>query len=197
MEDQEIFINHIGKNYNALQCKFRQFCRLNGYIWDEDIFSDSILKCYDVIKKKGLLKKTPYDLEAYFFMSFRNNVRREQQYARVAKRDLNIDSDSINDLYDEYYNNHNSSATEKIKNDLWKDYATLYIMLQVEKNFDNESFYLFKLKTLGNMTYKQIREKTNLKAIRKKILEVNNWVKQNITKEEIKNNFNKEFGELL
>jgi hypothetical protein len=118
-------------------------------------------------------------------------------YARVAKRDLNIDSDSINDLYEEYYNAHKSSSTEKIKSDLWRDYATLYIMLKVEENFDNESFYLFRLKTLGNLTYKQIREKTNIKAIRKKILEVSSWVKQNVTKEEIKNNFNKQFGELL
>jgi len=118
-------------------------------------------------------------------------------YARVAKRDLNIDSDSINDLYEEYYNAHKSSSTEKIKSDLWRDYATLYIMLKVEENFDNESFYLFRLKTLGNMTYKQIREKTNIKAIRKKILEVSSWVKQNVTKEEIKTNFNKQFGELL
>lgn len=195
--DQDTFISHIGKHYNELQCKFRQFCRLNNLIWDEDIFSDTILKCHEIIGRKGLANKTPYGIESYFFMSFRNNIKRERQYARNTKRDLNIDSDSIDSLYEEYYNAHHSSSTEKIKSDLWRDYATLYIMLQVEKNFSQEDFYLFRLKTLGNMTYKQIREKTNLKAIRKKILEVNNWVKANISKEEIKNNFNKQFGELL
>lgn len=194
--DQDTFISHIGKHYNELQCKFRQFCRLNNLIWDEDIFSDTILKCHEIIGRKGLTNKTPYGIESYFFMSFRNNIKRERQYARNTKRDLNIDSDSIDSLYEEWYNNTMQSARDKIFSDLWKDYATLYIMLRVEKQFDTESFYLFRLKTLGNLTYKQIREKTHIKAIRKKILEVNNWVKQNVTKEEIKTNFDKEFGGL-
>ena len=198
MEDQDTFINHIAQNYEPLKCKFREFCRLNNLEWNWDIFQDTIVKCHDVIKRKGKLNDTSQQgIENFFFISFKNNIRRECMYARVAKRDRNIDSDSINDLYEEYYNAHKSSSTEKIKSDLWRDYATLYIMLKVEENFDNESFYLFRLKTLGNLTYKQIREKTNLKAIRKKILEVNNWVKANISKEEIKNNFNKQFGELL
>ena len=47
------------------------------------------------------------------------------------------------------------------------------------------------------MTYKQIREKTNIKSARKKILEVSDWVKHNITKEEIKTEFDEQFGEML
>jgi hypothetical protein len=47
------------------------------------------------------------------------------------------------------------------------------------------------------MTYKQIREKTNIKSARKKILEVSTWVKENITKEEVKEAFDETFGEIL
>ena len=196
--DQDTFINHIGKHYNELQCKYKEFCRLNNLDWDWDIFQDTIIKCHDVIKRKGKLNDTsPQGIENFFFISFKNNIKREKMYARNAKRDFNVDTDSINDLYEEYYNTHNSSSAKKVYTDLFKDYATLYIMLAVEKNFDQECFYLFRLKTLGNMTYKQIREKTNLKAIRKKILEVNNWIKQNITKEQIRNSFTRQFGELL
>lgn len=195
--DQDTFINHIGKHYNELQCKYKEFCRLNNLDWDYDIFSETILKCYEIIGRKGLANKTPYGIESYFFMSFRNNIKRERQYARNTKRDLNIDSDSIDSLYEEYYNAHHSSSAKKVYTDLFKDYATLYIMLAVEKNFDQECFYLFRLKTLGNMTYKQIKEKTNIKAIRKKVLEVSTWVKQNITKEMIRNSFTRQFGELL
>ena len=196
--DQDTFISHIGKHYNELQCKYKEFCRLNNLDWDYDIFSETILKCYDVIKRKGNLNDTsPQGIENFFFISFKNNIKREKMYARNAKRDLNVDTDSINELYEEYYNAHHSSSAKKVYTDLFKDYAILYIMLKVEENFDQECFYLFRLKTLGNMTYKQIREKTNIKAIRKKILEVSSWVKQNVTKDEIKNNFNKQFGELL
>ena len=195
--DEQIFINHIAKHYNALQCKFKEFCRLNNLEWDWDIFQDTILKCHELIKRKGLQSKTPYGIESYFFISFRNNVKREKQYARNQKRDMNYDSDSIEELYEEYYNNNNTSSTEKIKSDLWKDFSVLYIMLTVEQHFTQEDFYLFRLKTLSNMTYKQIIEKTKLKGVRTRILEIKKWLKENLTKEEIKDEFYKNYKELL
>lgn len=195
--DKETFINHISSHYEELQCKFKEYCRLNNYQWDWDIFQDTIVKCHELIGKKGLLNKTPYGIESYFFVSFRNNVRREKQYARNVKRDLNYSSENIGRAYEDWYNANKLTTRDKIISDLWKDYATLYIMTRVEQNFNPEYFYLFKLKTLSLMTYKQIREKTNIKSARKKILEVSDWVKHNITKEEIKTEFDEQFGEML
>lgn len=195
--DKETFINHISSHYEELQCKFKEYCRLNNYQWDWDIFQDTIVKCHELIGKRGLLNKTPYGIESYFFVSFRNNVRREKQYARNVKRDLNYSSENIGRAYEDWYNANKLTTRDKIISDLWKDYATLYIMTRVEQNFNPEYFYLFKLKTLSLMTYKQIREKTNIKSARKKILEVSTWVKENITKEEIKTEFDEQFGEML
>ena len=195
--DKETFINHISSHYEELQCKFKEYCRLNNYQWDWDIFQDTIVKCHELIGKRGLLNKTPYGIESYFFVSFRNNVRREKQYARNVKRDLNYSSDNIGRAYEDWYNANKLTTRDKIISDLWKDYATLYIMTRVEQNFNPEYFYLYRLKTLGLMTYKQIREKTNIKSARKKILEVSDWVKHNITKEEIKTEFDEQFGEML
>lgn len=194
--DQETFINHISQHYDELKCKFKEFCRLNNLDWDWDIFQDTILKCHELIGRKGLDNKTPYGIESYFFMSFRNNIKREKQYARNTKRDLNMKAETVAELYEQWYNNTMQTAREKVLHDLWNDYATLYIMSKVEQNFDREYFYLYRLKTLSLMTYKQIRAHTNLKAVRKKILEVSAWVKTNITKEEIRNNFNEQFSEL-
>lgn len=195
--DKETFINHISSHYEELQCKFKEYCRLNNYQWDWDIFQDTIVKCHELIGKRGLLNKTPYGIESYFFVSFRNNVRREKQYARNVKRDLNYSSENIGRAYEDWYNANKLTTRDKIISDLWKDYATLYIMTRVEQNFNPEYFYLFKLKTLSLMTYKQIREKTNIKSARKKILEVSTWVKENITKEEVKEAFDETFGEIL
>jgi hypothetical protein len=195
--DKETFINHISSHYEELQCKFKEYCRLNNYQWDWDIFQDTIVKCHELIGKRGLLNKTPYGIESYFFVSFRNNVRREKQYARNVKRDLNYSSENIGRAYEDWYNANKLTTRDKIISDLWKDYATLYIMTRVEQNFNPEYFYLYRLKTLGLMTYKQIREKTNIKSARKKILEVSDWVKHNITKEEIKTEFDEQFGEML
>lgn len=195
--DKETFINHISSHYEELQCKFKEYCRLNNYQWDWDIFQDTIVKCHELIGKRGLLNKTPYGIESYFFVSFRNNVRREKQYARNVKRDLNYSSENIGRAYEDWYNANKLTTRDKIISDLWKDYATLYIMTRVEQNFNPEYFYLFKLKTLSLMTYKQIREKTNIKSARKKILEVSTWVKENITKEEVKEAFYALYGDLL
>lgn len=198
MTDKDLFIGYINDNYNALKYKYINFCREKGYEWDEDIFSDTILKCWEAINKKGKLNDTtPQGIENYFFISFKLNLKREGQYARNQKRDRNITSDSINDVYENWYNDNNISAMDKIKSDLFKDFSVLYLMTIVEDNFDQEHFYLFKLKTLGNLTYKQLADKTKIKASRQKVIDIKNWLKANVTKDDIKQAFNTMYGNLM
>lgn len=198
MQDETLFLNYINDHYNELKRKYFKFCQEKQYDWDEDIFSDTILKCYDCIVKKGGLKdKSAHGIESYFFIAFRNNIMNEQRYSRNKKRDRNINSDSINDLYEVWYNANNNDARVKIVNDLFKDFSILYIMTQVEDNFDEEHFYLFRLKTLCNLTFKNLAEKTNIKASRKKVIEVIRYVKANITKEEIRKVFYELYGDII
>lgn len=198
MTDKDLFIGYINDHYNALKYKYINFCREKGYDWNEDIFSDTILKCWEAINKKGKLNDTtPQGIENYFFISFKLNLKREGQYARNQKRDRNITSDSINDVYENWYNDNNISAMDKIKSDLFKDFSVLYLMTIVEDNFDQEHFYLFKLKTLGNLTYKQLAEKTKIKASRQKVIDIKNWLKANVTKDDIKQAFNTMYGNLM
>ena len=198
MTDQDLFLNYISNHYTNLKYKYFNFCREHNYQWDEDIFSDTILKCYEAITKKGKLNDTtPQGIENYFFIAFKLNIKREGQYARNQKRDRNITSDEINDAYENWYNDNHISAMEKIKSDLFKDFSILYIMMIVENNFDSEHFYLFRIKTLGNMTYKQLQEKTKIKASRQKVITVKNWLKENLKKDDIKKAFNDMYGNLL
>ena len=198
MSDKDKFMHYINDHYNHLKYKYINFCKEKGYVWDEDIFSDTILKCHDAIEKKGKLNDTTdYGIESYFFISFKLNLKREGQYARNQKRDRNIDSDSINELYEDYYNKNNSSSAQKVYKDLFQDFSVLYIMTVVEDNFDQEHFYLFRLKTLGNLTYKQLQDKTKIKASRQKVINVKNFLKENVKKEDIKSAFNAMYGDLL
>ena len=161
MTDQDKFLKHINDNYNLLKNKYRKFCQEKLYDWDEDVFSDTILKCYEAIQRKGKLEDTTNQgFENYFFRSFKQNIQREKQYCRVSKRDLNIKDDNIHQLYEEWYNYNKDSSSSKIKSDLFKDFAVLYLMKVVEDNFDTEHFFLFKLKSLiPDMTYKKLQEK--------------------------------------
>lgn len=198
MSDQDKFINYISEHYDELKAKYKAFCGLNGYHWDEDIYSDTILKCYDAIAKKGKLNDTTAQgIENYFFISYKLNVKREGQYARNQKRDLNITSDNINGVYEEWYNDNHTTSRTKLLTDLWKDFSTLYIMNEVESNFPPEDFYLFKLKTLCNMTYKEVQEKTNEKRIRQRIVDIKNWLKANVKKEDVKAAFYELYWNLI
>lgn len=199
LNDQTIFINYINDHFKALKHKYRRFCTEKQYDWDEDIFSDTILNCYNAIEKKGKLNDTTNQgIENYFFRSFKQNLQREKQYCRVAKRDLNYNSDNIFQLYEDWYNENMSPERIKLLSDLYKDFATLYVLTKVEDNFDTEHFLLFRLKFLvPQMTYKKLQEKTQAKKCRQKVVDVKNWVKDNVTKEEVKKAFNLMYGNLI
>lgn len=197
MSDEKTFLQHINDNYDRLRNRYMKFCHEKHYQWDEDIFADTILKCHDTIKRKGRLEdNTPDGIENYFFKSFKINLQREKQYSRNAKRDLNM-TDTLEELYEDYYNYTQLTAEEKIRNDAWKDFATLYIMMAAEHEFDSEHLHLFQLKMLCNLTYRELADKTGSKGVRNKVLAVKQWVKENVTKDEIKRAFDEQYGKIL
>ena len=202
MTNQEKADNYLiwfSQHYQELKGKYAKFCKENNYDWDEDIFSDTYLKIYDCIIKNGIKDDTPHGMSGYTFMSFKNNIRNEQRYCRSRLRDKNISSDNINDLYENWFNKTQDSSRVKLEHDLFQDFSILYIMLLVEKNFDSEHFYLYRIKTLTKgMTFKKLAEHCKgIKSTRKKVIEVANWVKDNITKEEIRKAFNELYGDLI
>lgn len=199
MKDEKIFINYINDHYQLLKNKYRKFCKEKDYEWDEDIYSDTILKCYEAIERKGKMEDpSEQGIENYFFRSFKQNLQREKQYCRVSKRDLNIKSDDINQLYEEWFNYAKDTSTNKIKRDLFKDFGILYIMVKVEENFPPDDFRLFQLKTLiPNMTYKKLAEKTKEKCVRQRVVNIKNWLKDNVSKEEVDKAFQRLYGNLL
>lgn len=195
MNDAKLFINYINDNYQELYNSFLAFCNNKSYKFDPDIFQDTIIKCYNLIDKQGYLKdKTEQGIKNYFFMSFKQNILRESQYARNLKRDNNIiNLSSAN----EAYQNSKLTQEEKLKSDLYKDFATLYLLKQVEDNFDAEHFYLFRLKTFTNMTYAKLAEKTGIKGVRQKVVNVKNFLKNNVKQDDIRKEFDDIYGELL
>lgn len=191
------YLKWFSLNYTPLKNKYRKYCIENHYEWDEDIFSDTYLRIYEKILRNGLKDNSETGFNNYTFKSFKQNLQREKQYCRNSKRDANIDSESLHSLYEEYYNSHNNSSQQKLKNDLYIDFATLYIMHKVDENFDYEHSYLFRTKHLCNLTYKELAQMSNIKGVRQKVLTVKNWVKDNVTKDELQEAFQRIYGDLL
>ncbi len=199
MEDKERFIKHVNDNYQTLYLKFKKYCKDNQLNFTDDIFQDTILKCFESIERKGKLNdSTPYGIESYFFISLKQNIKREAQYARNVKRDCNVTSDNINDIYEEFLAKHCDSSRVKLIGDLYKDFAVLYILHRVEEQFDEESSYLFRLKYLiREMTYKKLQQITNSTRTRQKVVNVKMWLREHITTEEVKEAFMDVYGDIL
>lgn len=191
------FLQFVNDNYRQLYSKMEAYCNSNGLQFDEDIYADTYLKIYEKITKDGLEDDTEVGMLNYFFKSFKTNTLREKMYARNQKRDLNVQGDDLYQLYENWYNDNNVSEIDKLVSDLYKDFAAVYICQLVEKEFDSEHFNLFRMKMFGDMTYKQLAQKTQSKGVRAKVLAVKNWCKENISKDDIKSAFWDNFSELI
>lgn len=188
------FLKWINDNYQIQKDKLQAFCNDKKYEFDEDIFSDTYLKIYDKIMKYGIKDDSDKGFDNYMFISFKINTIRATQYAAVAKRDGNVVN--LSGAYEQYKNTE-LSQEEKLKSDLKKDFYTLYLLHKAEANFDEESFYLFKLKVFEKITYKQLQEKTGIKGCRQKVVNVKNWLKENVSKKEIEKEFQEIYGDLF
>ena len=181
-EQAKKYLKWINNNYDAQKKKLMAFCNDKRYKWDEDVFCETYLKIYDRIIRNGIKDDSESGFDGYTFMSFKQNLIREQQYSRNAKRDRNVTN--LATLNEEFQNT-KLTQEEKLYSDLKKDFFTLYLMKKVEDNFSPEHFYLFRLKTFSDITYSELAKKTGIKGARQKVTDVKNWLRENVTKAEI------------
>lgn len=184
----------ISQNYNNLKQVCKDVCKRNKEQYSEDALNDTVIQVHKIIQKKGKLDDmSDNGIMRYFVRSYVNNLRMEKRYAYHKKRDYNITQEEFNDRYEQSL----SSKRDKIIKDLLEDFSVLYIMKLVELNFPPEQLYLYKLKMICNKTYKQIHDETRIKKSRDKIIEVNKWVKNNLTRDAIKKEFFDIYGDLI
>lgn len=184
----------ISQNYNNLKQVCKDVCKRNKEQYSEDALNDTVIQVHKIIQKKGKLDDmSDNGIMRYFVRSYVNNLRMEKRYAYHKKRDYNITQEEFNDRYEQSL----SSKRDKIIKDLLEDFSVLYIMKLVELNFPPEQLYLYKLKMICNKTYKQIHDETKIKKSRDKIIEVNKWVKHNLTRDVIKKEFFEIYGDLI
>lgn len=194
LKPEDVYFTCLNKNYNNLKQVCKDVCKRNKEQYSEDSLNDTVIQIHKIIQKKGKLDDMSENgIMRYFVRSYVNNLRMEKRYAYHKKRDYNITQEEFNDKYEQSL----SSKRDKIIKDLLEDFSVLYIMKLVELNFPPEQLYLYKLKMICNKTYKQIHDETKIKKSRDKIIEVNKWVKHNLTRDVIKKEFMSIYGDLL
>lgn len=190
------YLKWVGDNLESLKARMQRYCTSQHIEYDEDVFSETYIKIYNKILKSGLKDTTPNGYLNYLFMSFRTNIKREGQYARCRLRDKNIEDDKLSDLYEQYINGQ-IGEREKLVSDLFKDYSALYLLYKAEEQFPKDQFHLFKLKFMGNLTFKDLRKKTGVKGCRDIVNRITAWLRENVSKEDIRESFNEVFGSLI
>ena len=199
MEQTEKFLLHVGKNYENIKTKLKMLCARNKQKFSEDSYHDAVIKCVTAIKKKGKLNDdSAYGIESYLIRTYFNHEIDLKRVSDYKKRDQNYTDENLGELHEEWSQHNQTPAMEKIKQDLYKDFAALYILFKAEQNFDSEHFYLFRLKELcPGMTYKKLREKTKIAGVRQKVITVRTWLQQNLTKDEVNKAFYTIYSDLL
>lgn len=183
----------ISIKYKEIKEGFTMECRKTMTDFDEDIFHSTILNCYNTIKLKGLTDLTEQGMKNYLFRSFKMNTKREALYMRNARRDNNISGVDAMSVY-ERNGLEDETTEEKVRKQLLDDYSVVYILNMVENNFDIISFYCFRLKWLiPKMTYQRLREITKVKDCKKRCIDIMKWLKENVNKEDILTEFEKEY----
>ena len=192
MEKNEIqarkFLDYVNSNYEKFKKKWAKYLNEKNIKFDEDVYSDTILKVYDYIVKNGIQDDSDSGFANYFFKSFQMNAKREQLYSRNANRDLNVDASAELDTRE----NGDEALKKKLRAETYSDFSVIYLLQRLEPNCDSITFWCFRLYyIIPKMTYSRLREITNVKDCKKRCVTARKWLEENVSREEIDNAFEK------
>lgn len=189
-EIAESYATWFAENINEQRTKLKAYCWHNRLTYDDDIFYNTYLNVYEKIASSGIRDATPEGFDKYFFLAFKNNTLREEQYCRNRLR--NNDLIDINRAYETYYNKNERPAKEKILSDLRTDFYVNYLFIRLEnaEEINPIDMYCFKVKNLlEGVTYKKLVQITSIKDARTRVLRCKRWLQENVKKEEIEKAF--------
>ena len=177
------WLQYIGTIYEEYRMKYFKMANDLNYNVNEDMLNDTILACYNSIARNNLSDTTEQGMRNYLFRAFKVNLNAISNYDK--RKDV---VDDLTALAEQYEFQGEATYT-KIKKQLFDDYSLIYILEQVENNFDTITFHCFRLKTMLPCTYQRLREITKVKDCKKRVVKVNKWLRENMTRLDIYNAF--------
>lgn len=169
----------ITEHYDYIRDHLQKYCTNRGLEWSEDTFHLTLLKC---LEKERLHDMTDTGILNYVFKAFRTNTLRERQYPWNARRSIIEELPDKSDTSPE-------EREQRIASEVLSDWMASRILQLVEENFDPDTFNAFRLKSMSDMTYKQLEAKTGLTRTRKKVKEVRDWLRDNVSISMLKNEY--------
>lgn len=150
------FLKISGELYETNKIRWKKL--VNDF--DEDVYNETIVKVYDAILRG---EDTDTDIVAYWFSSFKNNLKRNKGYKD------NKDKEEVDKM--------NDSECDEEKINLY--YSKIrFILLKVRDNFDRKTFELFRMYLLCNMSFEQLDTISGVDS-KEKIMRVRKWINDN------------------
>lgn len=149
------FMFYISKNFQEIKENFKRQITALGFLFDEDVFSDTIIKCNDKINK-NFPNIMDEEMINYFWQAFKINTMRELKYLR------NKTTDEFPLLYEE----------EEVTNDKFDAVSDLII-----KQFGKNIYKLFLLHANGT-PYSELVKMTNINNLKYQFRCVREYVRE-------------------
>ena len=181
------WLQYIGTIYEEYRMKYFKMANDLNYNVNEDMLNDTIIACYNSIARNNLSDTTEQGMRNYLFRAFKVNLNAISNYDK--RKDVVDDLTALA----EQYEFQGEATYNKIKKQLFDDYALIYILEQVENNFDTITFNVFRLKTMLPCTYQKLRDITKVRDCKKRVVKVMKWLRETITEKEILTNFKKNY----
>ena len=188
--DADLFMATIGKNYEALKVGCRANQLKANKPWSEDAFQDTVVLCYETIQRRGIRDKSDQGIRNYFFNALKMNVLHE---AVLPYNSRKVDDEELVNNYDPL---DERDGEKKVKEQLFNDFAVVRILELAEANCDPLSFYCYRLKFLmDKMPYQRLVNITKIKSAKARVKSVVEWIKENVTEEELRKEFEEKYLE--
>ena len=181
----------IGEHYQWI----KEACRINsmkqGRDWSEDVFEDSIVLCYEAICRNGLKDLSEQGCKNYLFNAYKTNILHEKVIPYNSRK---VDDEDMITNYDPI----DEGCREKVTRQLYNDFAVVKLLEMTEANVDQISFYCYRLKFLmPKMSYNNLVKLTKIKNAKARVKNVIEWIKENVTEEELMKDFEEKYGDSL
>lgn len=161
-DDANPFLSCIGEKFYEIKKSFKTKIMRFGFIFDEDIFSDTLLKYNDTLSKRSLGKNR---MLFYFWTAFKNNTLRNLNYSRNKLR-----SEFPEDVADEI-------DFETITEDFEK------ISRMIVLEFGEEMYEYFVLHANG-MSYENLLKMSNVDNLKYRFRRIREFVRHNFSRED-------------
>lgn len=156
------FLELSGKLYEQNKVKWKSLLKKVGLTFDEDIYNDTIIKVYEQLLENEYI---PEDINAYWYKSFLNNIKRGKQYTYISKKEDVDVLELLRNTPDTIDNSH-----------LY--YPTIRLLLKaVKDNYTIEEYHLFKHYYLSPKTTYEDLSKLAGYNVKIKLNNIKKWLK--------------------